>query len=115
MGLDFIKKAAPDFHKGLDRARLAFGTPGLFRMEPGCVPQAYAVQLRGDQLLQSGEKVGVRLDGQNVVAMRGFELVGIFKNPTPEVKAALVESHGEACGVVQTIHTIARVAEVTLC
>jgi hypothetical protein len=41
--------------------------------------------------------------------------VGVFKNPTPEVKAALVKSHGEACGVVQTIHTIARVAEVTLC
>ena len=115
MGLDFIKKAARNFNKGVDRARIALGTPGLFRLEPGCVPQAYAVQLRGDKALQTGEKVGVRLDGQNVLAVRGFELVGVFKNPTPEVKAALSESHGEACGVLQTIHAIAGVAEITLC
>jgi hypothetical protein len=115
MGLDFIKKAARTFNKGLDKARITLGTPGLFRLQPGCVPQAYAVQLRADKALQSGEKVGVRLDGQNVLALRGFELVGIFKNPTPEVKAALIESHGEACGIVQTVHAIAGVAEVTLC
>ena len=108
MGLDFIKKAARTFNKGLDKARITLGTPGLFRL-------AYAVQLRADKALQSGEKVGVRLDGQNVLALRGFELVGIFKNPTPEVKAALIESHGEACGIVQTVHAIAGVAEVTLC
>ena len=84
MGLDFIKKAARTFNKGLDKARITLGTPGLFRLQPGCVPQAYAVQLRADKALQSGEKVGVRLDGQNVLALRGFELVGIFK-PNAEI------------------------------
>jgi len=115
MGVDFIKKAATSFNKGLDKARTALSTPSLFRVQPGCVPQAYAVQLRGDKVLHSGEKLGVRLDGQNVLAMRGFELIGVFKNPTPEVRAALIESHGEAFGIVQTIHAIAGVAEVTIC
>jgi hypothetical protein len=115
MGLDFIKKAARSFNKGLDKARAALGTPTLFRLQPGCVPQTYAVQLRANKTLQNGDKLGVRLDGENVLATRGFELVGVFKNPPPEVKAALSESHGEACGIVQTIHSIAGVAEITLC
>ena len=115
MGLDFIKKAAPDFHKGLDRARMALNTPRLFLQQPGSVPQTYAVQLRNEKTLQNGEKLGVRLDGQNVLLTRGFELVGVFKNPTPEVRAALTESHGEACGIVRTVHAIAQVVEVTLC
>jgi hypothetical protein len=80
--------AARNFNKGVDKARIALGTPGLFRLQPGCVPQAYAVQLRGDKALQSGEKVSARLDGQNVLAMRGFEPVGVFKNPRAAVISA---------------------------
>jgi hypothetical protein len=115
MGLDFIRKAAPSFYKGLDRMRIRLGTPALFIRQPDSVPQAYAAQLRSEQTVESGEKLGVRLDGQNVLAMRGFELVAVFKSPTPELKAALVASHGEACGVVQTIHVVARVAEIVIC
>ena len=57
----------------------------------------------------------MRLDGQHVLALRGLDLVAVFTSPTPELKEALVASHGEACGVVQTVHAIARIAEITVC
>jgi hypothetical protein len=115
MGIDFIRKAAPSFRKGLDWRRIELATPNLFTQEPISVPRAYAAQLRNDQTITVGEKLGVRLDGQNVLALRGLELVAIFKSPTADLKDALTASFGEACGTVQAFHSIARIAEITVC
>jgi hypothetical protein len=115
MGIDFIRRAAPSFRKGLDRRRIELGTPMLFTQEPTSVPRAYAAQLRGDKSLAIGEKLGVRLDGQNVLATRGLDLVAVFKSPTAELKSALSASFGEACGTVQAVYSEARIAEITVC
>ena len=115
MGIDFIRKAAPSFRKGLDRRRIELATPNLFTQEPTSAPRAYAAQLRGDKPLAVGEKLGVRLDGQNVLATRGLDLVAVFKSPTAELKSALSASFGEACGTVQAVHLAARIAEITVC
>jgi hypothetical protein len=85
MGIDFIRKAAPSFRKGLDRRRIELATPNLFTQEPTSAPRACAAQLRGDKPLAVGEKLGVRLDGQNVLATRGLELVAVFKSPTADL------------------------------
>lgn len=115
MGIDFIRKAAPSFRKGLDRRRIELATPNLFTQQPTSAPRAYAAQLRGDKPLAVGEKLGVRLDGQNVLATRGLDLVAVFKSPTAELKSALSASFGEACGTVQAVHSAARIAEITVC
>jgi hypothetical protein len=115
MGIEFIRKAAPSFHKGLDRRRIELATPTLFRQEPACAPRAYAANLGSGQTLTAGEKLGVRLDGQQVVALRGLDQVATFKNPPAELMAALQASHGEACGFVQEVYDIAQMAEITVC
>jgi hypothetical protein len=115
MGLDFIRKAAPSFRKGLDRMRIKLATPTMFTQEPTCSSPAYAANLCDEKMLVAGEKVGVRLDCQRVVALRGLDPVAVFSNATPELKDALLASHGEACGVVQAVHVVARVAEISVC
>jgi hypothetical protein len=115
MGIDFIKKAAPRFRKGLDRRRIELATPTLFSREPAAAPRAYAAQLRNDKPLAVGDKLSVRLDGHSVLAMRGLDLIAVFKSPTTELKRALSASFGEACGTVQVIHSVARIAEITVC
>jgi hypothetical protein len=115
MGIEFIRKAAPSFRKGLDRMRIALGTPTLFTQQPACTPQAYAASLEGGYLPTVGEKLGVRLDGQRVLVLRGLDAVGTFSSPTAELVGALRASHGEACGLVQEVHDIARIAEITVC
>jgi hypothetical protein len=115
MGIEFVRKAAPSFRKGLDRMRIRLATPTLFTQQPECAPHAYAASLRNGETLTAGEKLGVRLDGQRVVATRGLSPVAVFKNPTSELMQALVASHGEACGLVQEVHVIAGVAEITVC
>jgi hypothetical protein len=115
MGLDFIRRAAPSFRKGLDRMRVKLGTPTLFTQQPTTTPLAYAAQLRMDRTVEMGEKLGVRFDGHQILAMRGLDAVAVFQNPTAELRDALKASHGEACGIVQTVHAVARVAEITVC
>jgi hypothetical protein len=115
VGLDFIRTAARSFHKGLDRRRIELGTPSLFTQEPASAPRAYAATLRSGQTLTAGEKLGVRLDGESVVAMRGLDPVATFEKPSAELVKALSDSHGEACGVVQQVHDMACMAEINVC
>ena len=115
MGIDFIRRAAPGFRKGLDRMRIKLATPTLFTQQPEAKPPVYAAQLRDDRTTACGEKLGIRLDGQNVHALRGLDLIATFNSPTSELKEALQASYGEACGEVQTIHIVAGVVEITLC
>jgi hypothetical protein len=115
MGLDFIRKAAASYRKGLDRWRIELATPKLFTQEPGCAPRAYAASLRGGKRVGVGEKVAVRLIEHQVTAYRGFDHVASFTSPPAELIDTLAACGGEAWGVVQEVHDAAQVAEITVC
>lgn len=115
MGLDFIRRAAHTFHKGLDRRRIELATPTLFTQPPTSLPRTYAAEVRGGQTLTAGEQLSVRLDGQRVLALRGLDPVAIINSPPVELMDALSASHGEACGVVNEVHDIAHIAEISVC
>ena len=115
MGLDFIRKAAKPFHKGLDQSRIDLGTPDLFTRKPDCEPRAYAVTIQENKQLSPGEEFGVRFQGGKIVAQRGTDIVAEFDSPPAELVEALKESYGEACGTVTEVYEIADTAEVTVC
>jgi hypothetical protein len=115
MGVDFIRKAARSFHKGLDRRRVELATPTLFTQQPEAAPRTYAATVRTGETLTTGEKLGVRLEGECVVALRGLDLIATINRPPADLVAALSASHGEACGIVHQMHDIAQVAEITVC
>lgn len=114
MGLDFAEKVARSFRKGLDSKRVELGTPTLFSQQPECA-RAYAATMHKGHDLAPGDKLGVRLDGDRVVALRGLTPVATFNNPPADLKQALTESHGVACGTVQDVHDIAKTAEISVC
>lgn len=115
MGLDFIRKAAKSFHKGLDQSRIDLGTPDLFTRKPDCEPRAYAATIRANRKLSSGEDLSVRFQGGKIVAQRGMDTVAEFESPPAELVKALKESWGEACGTVTEVYDIADTAEITVC
>ncbi len=114
MGLDFIRKTAPSFHKGLAQKRIELATPTLFTQHPASAPRTYAAHVFSGETLARGEKLGVRLDGGCVVALRGLDHIATIDNPPAELIEALSATHGEACGFVQEMHDIAHVAEITV-
>ena len=115
MGLDFIRKAAKSFHKGLDQSRIDLCTPGLFSHRPDREPRAYAARIRANRTLTPGEDLCVRFHHGMIVAQRGLDIVAIFDAPPPELVEALTESYGEACGTVRVVYEIAETAEISVC
>lgn len=115
MGVDFIRRAAKSFHKGLDQSRIDLGTPDLFTRKPDCEQRAYAATIRPNRKLSPGEDLSVRFHDEKIVAQRGMDVVAEFDAPPAELMEALEDSYGEACGTVQKVYEIADMAEITVC
>lgn len=115
MGIEIAEKRAKSYRKGLDNSRAELGTPTLFTQQPEQLPRTYAVSILPGHSLCVGEKLGIHLDGKEVIVLRGLEHVARFTNPTDELLAALAASHGEACATVQDTYETACIAEVIVC
>ena len=115
MGVDFIRKAAKSFHKGLDQSRIDLGTPSLFTRQPDREPRAYAATIRENRKLSRGEDLSVRIHEGKIVAQRGMDIVAEFDAPPVELVESLEESYGEACGTVHEVYEIADTVEITVC
>ena len=115
MGLDFLRKTAKSFRKGLDQSRIDLSTPDLFTPKPDCEPRAYAATIQANRKLSLGDELGVRFQGDRIVARRGMDIVAVLDSPPVELVEALQEAHGEAWGTVTAVYDIADTAEITVC
>ena len=115
MGLDFVRKAAPNFHKGIDRSRVALATPALFTRYPGCTPRAYSARVFQDAEPFVGESVGICLRDGEVLVMRGLNAIAVLRQPPTSLLEALTSSFGVGSGTIQEIQTLSKTAEVTIC
>ncbi|MDR4308495.1 hypothetical protein IHQ68_17895 [Chelatococcus sambhunathii] len=115
MGADFIEKATPTFKKSWDRARVALATADLFTREPTCAARTAAAEIIGNARLRAGEQLTVEREGEGLVALRGNSEVARFTKPAPELVKAVRDSCGVAKGVVDQVHDLAGVAEISLC
>jgi hypothetical protein len=115
MGLDFIRKAAKSFHKGLDQSLVDLGTPNLFTLQPNCESRAYAATICANSIISAGEVLSVRFQDDKIIAQRGMSVVAEFVSPPAELVDAIKESYGEAWGTVTEIYEIANTAEIIVC
>jgi hypothetical protein len=115
MGLDFIRKVAKSFHKGLDQSRIDLSTPDLFTRQLNCEPRAYCATIHRGKKVHLGEELSIRLHEGEVVAQRGLDVVATVDRPPTELTNALKQSFGEACGSVREVHDMAGTAEITVC
>lgn len=116
MGVDFMRKAAPSYRKGLDQRRIELATPTLFTQQPISASRVYAARLRAGETLDYGDQVCVRLnDLRQVLVLRGISVIGMFSNPPTDLVDALVRSHDEGCGIVEAFHGVASIAEIRVC
>ena len=90
MGLDFVRKAAKPFNKGLDHSLVKLATPGLFTVQPDCKPRAYAATIRSGKALSRGEELNIRLSDGKVIAQKGIDTVAEIDSPPRDLMEALV-------------------------
>ncbi|MCR9193748.1 MAG: hypothetical protein NXH88_03395 [Hyphomonas sp.] len=115
MGAEFIEKATPGFRKSWDRARTALATADLFTRAPDCAARTAAADIIGNTRLSVGDQLTVEAQGGTLIARRGHSDVARFTSPSPDLVRAVESSCGIAKGTVAQIHSLAGVAEISLC
>lgn len=115
MGVEFIRKAAKPFKKHWDKSRRDLATADLFTRQPACAGRSAPFDLQQNVTLHVGDTVMVEAQGATLVARLSLTLVGRTDNPPTTLLRAVQDSCGIAKGTIEHIHSLAQVAEITLC
>jgi len=115
MGAEFIRKAAKSFVKRWDHGRKMLATADLFTRQPITAAASAPFDVPGGTALRPGDSVTVERAGDCLIARHGLSEVGRNAHPPADLLRAMDASCGIARGTVETIHTIAGVAEISLC
>jgi hypothetical protein len=115
MGLDFIKKAAPTFHKALDRRAVELRTPTLFNRDIPALCRSASAEICKGANLALGEKVHLRILNKKLVALRINIVVAEFAAPPAEFFERVNTAGGIGKGVVTAVHELSETAEIGFC
>lgn len=115
MGIDFIEKTKRSFDKHLDAKRAKLATADLFTQDPEDVCQIFPANLKEGARPKVGDELTAEVDGKQIILRMGLRIVAIVDAPPSVVLQAIQESCGVATAIVQEVHEIAGVIEVTLC
>lgn len=115
MGLDFIKKAAPTFHKALDRRAVELRTPNLFSRDIPSVSRSASAEICSGSHFMPGDKVYLRILGKKLIAQRDNGVVAEFPSPPAEFLNHIEAGSGIAKGEVKVIHALSQTIEIEIC
>jgi hypothetical protein len=115
MGLDFIKKAAPAFHKALDRRAVELRTPTLFNRDVPSVTRTACAEICQGSRFTLGEKVLLRILNNKLIIQRENVVVAEFPAPPAEFFNQVLAGAGIEKGVVKAVHELSQTVEVGFC
>jgi hypothetical protein len=115
MGVDFIQKSSRTFEKHLDLARAKLGTADLFTRSPMEDRPSFPIKTTPTARLQSGQELTVEVSGESLVFRDVLSVVATVDTPAADMFGAVQGSAGMATAIVQEVHDLSGVAEVTLC
>lgn len=115
MGAEFIRGAAKSFVKRWDHGRRMLGTANLFTMQPPSAAASAPFELQEGADVHPGDHVTVERSGEGLIARIGLSEVGRNHQPPPELVREVEASCGIAKGTVEAVHSLAGVAEISLC
>jgi hypothetical protein len=115
MGLDFVKKAAPTFHKALDRRAVQLRTPTLFNRDIPSVARCASAEICQGSNFTPGEKVHLRILNDKLIAQRDNVVVAKFTAPPAEFFNQVRAGAGIERGVVMAVHDLSQTVEIGFC
>ena len=115
MGVDFISRVGRTFEKHLDLARARLGTADLFSQAPEEARCSFPIDAVGRVSVKRGQELTVEIASGALVLRDVLSVVGRSGAPPSDVLQAIECSCGIATAVVQEVHEISGVIEVTLC
>jgi len=115
MGLDFVRRCAPTFHKTLDRRAIELRTPTLFSKDVTTVTRTAQADVCDGSCVAVGEKLLVRSTEGGLVVQRAEFVVAKFCNPPADYLNLVRAGAGIAGAEIKAVHPLSGVVEVSLC
>ena len=115
MGIEFVRHKAKPYRRRWDIGRRDLGTADLFTQEPTCVARMLPFDLSQSADVHVGDAVTVEINGAALIARVRLHEVARSENPPREILSAVQDSCGIAKGMIEQVHGLARVAEISLC
>ncbi|MCW2225690.1 Tfp pilus assembly protein FimT [Bradyrhizobium japonicum] len=115
MGADFLEKAAPQFEKCWDKGRLDLVAEDLFTRLPTTKSRAFEATLLGAAPVKKGEKITIDRVGNGLLVSRGHTELALSEDPPSAVVEAIEVNCGVAQGIVDEVHEMAGVVEISVC
>jgi hypothetical protein len=112
MGLDFIRKAAPSFHRALDRRAVDLRTPSLFVRDIPVVARSASAEICHGSRFKLGERLLLRVIANKLVAQRDNLVVAEFPSPPAEFLNQVQSGAGVGQGEVRAIHKLSDRVEI---
>jgi hypothetical protein len=115
MGSDFLERAGKTIKRSWDRQRLTLATSDLLTKQPGCAGRSVIGEIIGDTRLAPGDKLTVEKAAGSLVARRGLTDLARIPDAPADVVQGIEESCGVAVGIVDQVHDVAGVVEISIC
>jgi hypothetical protein len=115
MGLDFIRNAAPNFNRVLDRRLVELHSPTLFSRDVPVVSRTARAELSGEVSVKRGEKVLLRIVNGKVIVQLLNRVIAVCADAPAEFVAHLRASAGIAEGEVTSVQPISQTLEIGIC
>jgi hypothetical protein len=115
MGLDFLRRVAPAFHRALDRRAVELRTPTLFVRDIPELARTASADICRNAKVETGEKLLLRLMDEKLIAQRDNLVVAEFSNPPSEFVNRIRTGAGVEIGEVRTVHSLSQVVEIGFC
>jgi hypothetical protein len=115
MGVDFLRKTAPNFQRSIDRQRVALRTPKLFARDIPLMARTARANICHSAAMAAGEKVLLRVQGEKLVAQRENLIIAEFPSPPAEFVNQLQCGAGVAEGEVKSVSPLSETVEIGIC
>jgi hypothetical protein len=115
VGVDFIQKTKRSFEKHLDIHRVNLGTADFFTRDPIERRPAFPADLAGGSRPKVGDELIAEVEGSTLVLSDKMRVVAFGDGIAPAILQAVEDSCGLATAIVQEVHELSGVIEVTLC
>ena len=115
MGADFLQKAAPQFQKCWDKGRLDLVTHDLFTRLPTTKSRAFEAVLLGGAPVKKGDRITIDKVGRGLLVSRGHAELALSEDAPASLVDAIEANCGVAQGIVDEVHEMARVVEISVC
>lgn len=112
MGLDFLREKGKAFVKQWDGGREMLAAPDLLEGDAEWQEQHVLFDLHDHCSVAVGEELIVQTIGNDLVALRGHDIVATATMPPPNVRDAVRGAHGYVLAQVARVSVISRTIDL---